>query len=136
MRQLRRHDQYLLNDQGRPGEHRVYAGEVAPSLSGKGISVTFKREETLTADPLSAPYVGDVLYLGEKRFLSFPLCFLLPVLIASFSLLLPLSLHSSTPRHTSNATTPHLTPLRRKRVRRVFSLDKARKVRLHLSPVV
>lgn len=64
IRQLRRHDQYLLNDQGRPGEHRVFAGEVAPSLSGKGVSVTFKREETLTADPLSMPYVfawgGDV----------------------------------------------------------------------------
>lgn len=51
---LRRHDQYLLNDQGRPGEHRVIAGEVGPSLSGKGVSVTFKREETLTADAMSS----------------------------------------------------------------------------------
>ena len=55
MRMLRKHDGYLLNDQGRPGEHRVIAGDVAPSLSGKGVSVTFKREETLTADPLGSP---------------------------------------------------------------------------------
>lgn len=52
MKQLKKHEQYVLNDQRRPGEQRIIAGEVAPSLSGKGVSVTFKREETLTADAL------------------------------------------------------------------------------------
>eukprot|EP00730_Choanoeca_flexa_P009019 TRINITY_DN12573_c2_g12_i1.p1 TRINITY_DN12573_c2_g12~~TRINITY_DN12573_c2_g12_i1.p1 ORF type:complete len:745 (+),score=170.01 TRINITY_DN12573_c2_g12_i1:210-2444(+) len=49
-KELRRHNQYLLNHQDSPGEHHVYKGTVTPSRSGKGVSVVLHGQETLTTN--------------------------------------------------------------------------------------
>lgn len=43
-----KHGQYLLNHVEAPGEHVMYKGEVAPSISKKGAAVRFTGLETLT----------------------------------------------------------------------------------------